>query len=215
MTTIHAVFFDMDGTLFDTVHDLASALNQVLIQHSRSPVSVEKVREVVSLGTPGIIQCGFSIDKNHPDYKSISHEFLQFYSQHLTDTTTFFEGMPEVLSYLDEHTIPWGVVTNKPFWLAEPLLRYFELTLRCRCLIAGDTLAKRKPDPEPLLHACQRVSVNPQSAAYVGDTQTDMQAAKAAGMTAIAARYGYLLSPPETWNADWVIDEPRDLIQYL
>ncbi len=213
---VRALFFDLDGTLLDTAPDLTTALNDVLTHHQRQPVALELVRPRVAHGSRGILHCGFTIDDHHPDFETLRTEFLHAYQAHLTDETQLFDGISNVLDFLDEEKIPWGIITNKPGWLAEPLLTHFNLDHRYRCLISGDSLPKRKPDPLPLLHACQLVTVDPKQSAYVGDAHEDIQAAKAAGMLAVVAQYGYGFSEiPVPSPADAVIPQPVDIIQWL
>ncbi len=213
---VNSLFFDLDGTLFDTAADITTALNKVLQRYDQPVVSFDHVRQYVALGSKAILTCGFSSEAPSFDMDQLRDEFLLDYRKHLVDQTTLYDGMADVLNYLDEARIPWGVVTNKPGWLAEPILVHFELNQRSRCLIAGDTLSERKPHPLPLFRACEIVGVNPNKSAYVGDTETDVQAAKAAGMLSILAQYGYG-TPHEVINAnsDTVIQQPVDILRWL
>lgn len=214
---VTAVFFDLDGTLLDTAPDLADALNELLIQQRRSTITPEIIRPTVALGTTGILSASFSMGATHPRFATLREEFLSLYYSHLTNKTTYFEGMVEVLDYLDAHQLLWGIVTNKPGWLAKPLLDHFNLTDRYCCLVSGDQLPKRKPDPEQLLYACNTAKVLPHKTVYVGDLESDVIAAKASGMLAIVATYGYLAADnqPQQWKADASIETPRELIDWL
>jgi phosphoglycolate phosphatase len=109
------------------------------------------------------------------------------------------------------------VVTNKPGWLTEPLLDAFGLRQRAACVVSGDSLARRKPHPEPLLHACALCGVTAAESVYVGDAQRDVEAARAAGMRAVVALYGYLGEDemPTSWKADHTIQHPSDLLTWL
>lgn len=212
---IHSVFFDLDGTLLDTAPDLVAALNKVFVNHGRPPLSLEAVLPAITQGSRAMLRCGLSLDQS--ERSDIKQEFLHLYKQHIAHHTRYFDGMDSVLHYLDEKSLPWGVVTNKPTALAEPLLAHFKLHHRYRCLVAGDTLEKSKPDPAPLLHACQLADVDPQQALYIGDAESDVIAAHAAGMTAIIAGYGYLQkeNQPHLWNAEGIITKPMDIIAFL
>lgn len=214
---VNAVFFDLDGTLLDTAPDLANALNQLLKKYGRSPLPLEIIRPTVAEGTQSILCNGFNITIDDPMYANLRTEYLTTYANCFTQQTDFFPEIENVLFYLDHHHIPWGIVTNKPQWLAEPLLKHFKLHHRYRCLVAGDLLPQRKPHPAPLQHACHLTQVSPQDAVYIGDTTTDVCAAKAAGMIAIVAKYGYLSknSQPDLWNADMLIDSPKEIISWL
>ena len=214
---IQTIFFDLDGTLLDTAPDLYSAMLETLSHFGRDSVSFKYFRPHVHTGTKNMILACFDIDETHPDFPDIREIFLNHYQQLLTVKTDYFPGMQEVLEHLDKHKTRWGVVTSKPAWLTEPLLKHFKLDQRSQCMVSGDTVSRKKPHPEPLLHACKLTQTQPKDAVYVGDTEMDMQAAKAAGMTAIAALYGYRKpdSRPETWHADYMIESPLDILDYL
>ncbi len=214
---IHAVFFDLDGTLLDTAPDLYTAMLETLAHFGHESISFKNFRPQVHAGTKGMVLASFSIDETHPDYATIRETFLKRYQQRLTEKTQFFSGIPKVLDYLDTHKIPWGIVTNKPAYLTEPLLKHFKINKRSQCIVSGDTLTNKKPHPEPLLHACQLLQVSPKQAVYVGDTEIDVQATKAAGMIAIAVCYGYHKSDsqPEAWGADYMIESALELLTYL
>ena len=111
----------------------------------------------------------------------------------------------------------WGIVTNKPQRYTDPLMQTLGYTERAACLVSGDTCAHAKPHPEPLLKACELIGVTPEQCLYLGDDLRDMQAANAAGMRGIIARYGYISSPEEIsgWPAHGTIDTPSQLLQYL
>ena len=157
------------------------------------------------------------IDENDPNFSKIRALFLRHYELLLHKETTYFPGMCDVLAYLDQKNIPWGIVTNKPGYLTEPLMASFKLDARCCCIISGDTLPYKKPNPAPLLHACQLTKANPKKSIYVGDTESDVQAAKAAGMKAIAVLYGYHdpKSQPEFWGADYVVEQALQILDSL
>ncbi len=214
---IQAVFFDLDGTLLDTALDLAFALNHVLAHHNRAPIDFAEFRYHIYGGSKTIIKAGFDIDETHADYETIRQAFLTAYREHLTEQTTLFPGMPNVLDVLDQRHIPWGIVTNKPDWLTQPLLKHFKLHHRCCCIISGDTVTPRKPHPAPLLAACRYTNCKPHQAVYVGDTLTDVQAANAALMHVIAVSYGYhpKNTSPDTWPADHIIESAYDMIKWL
>ncbi len=114
---------------------------------------------------------------------------------------------------LEKRQLKWGIVTNKPAFLTDPLVQ--ALDLDCKCVISGDTLAVKKPDPAPLLYACQQLAVDPANVWYVGDAERDIEAGKRAGMRTAAALFGYLDAQdrPETWGADILLSQPIDLFK--
>jgi len=215
--SLEALFFDLDGTLLHTAPDLIHALNQVLHLHHRAPIPLHASRDLDYTGSESLLTSSLGMDKDHPEFAPIKEKFIQIYEQHSTERTDFFPGMSELLAHLDENAITWGVITNKPEFLTLPLMQHFNLHERSHCIIAGDTLAKRKPHPDQLLHACEITHVLPEQAWYVGDAHTDVTAAKAAGMTSIAVTYGYhdKKHPPKEWDADFIVNHPGEILQLV
>ena len=123
----------------------------------------------------------------------------------------------ELLDVLDARQLPFGVVTNKPQHLTDPLLATLGLSDRLSCCVSGDTLAQRKPDPAPLLYGCEQAGVPPHRAVYVGDAARDIEAGRAAGMSTIAAAYGYIVpgDEPASWNADAIATDTKELAKIL
>ena len=125
--------------------------------------------------------------------------------------------MSDVLAQLEISGFRWGIVTNKLSWLAEPLLAELGLATRAACTVSGNTTARPKPHPDPLLHACALLGRRPEQVVYVGDDRRDVQAGRSAGTSTVVARYGYIppAEHPETWGADHLIDHPEDLMKWL
>lgn len=217
MKKITTLLFDLDGTLLDTAPDLAKALNVVLENHQRQPLPFTKIRPYSSTGTRGLLGLGFQIKETDPGYANLREQFLAAYHEHLFDGTSIFPGIEKVLQHLDNFNIPWGVVTNKPENLAKQLLNRFNLAEHCGCVIGGDTLTKRKPDPEPLLHACELLNCDPAESIYIGDAERDIEAAKSANIPSVVALYGYIgeNENPQKWNADYYIDHPEQIINFI
>ncbi|HLU76774.1 MAG TPA: phosphoglycolate phosphatase [Burkholderiales bacterium] len=216
---IRAVLFDLDGTLADTAPDLAGALNRLLAERGAPPIPYEQARPVTSSGARGMIKVGLGIEPDHPEYESLKDRFLEHYQAAICQDTLLFDGVPALLDELDRLAIGWGIVTNKHHRFTEPLVRALGLYERCRCIVSGDTAARPKPYPDPLLHAAHAIDLAPAACLYVGDDLRDVQAARAAGMPVLAARYGYLGigndADPVTWEADAIIDDPREVLNYL
>lgn len=213
MIKFKAVLFDLDGTLVDTAPDLAHALNYVLISQNKNPLSLSEIRPIASDGALGLLQLGFGIDKNNPEYISFREKLLQYYTDHIADDSRLFSGMENFLMRLESKKIPWGIVTNKPANLTEKLLKKLNLFDRTPCIVSGDTLSERKPHPAPLIYAAKILKISPTDCCYIGDAERDIQAAKAANMYAIAALYGYIHqdAKPELWQADQYISSSEDL----
>ena len=212
-----AVFFDLDGTLADTAPDLAVALNQLRAELGLPPCRFESLRPFVSQGTRGMLSAGLGILPDHAEYAPLFDRFLSLYAGNLCVHTHLFTGMEVVLDALDERGLPWGVVTNKAERFARPIITALGLDGRCACVVGGDTLTRRKPFPDPLLHAANLARVAPTRSLYVGDDPRDITAGRAAGMRTVGVRYGYLGSNPaiDTWGADALISHPEELLAHL
>lgn len=217
MIKARSILFDLDGTLLDTAPDLVAALNGVLSAHGKPVLPLEAARPYVSRGARGLLQCGFGLSEDAPEYAGYVEEFLGFYREALCEETSLFDGMSGFLDVLDEDKCLWGVVTNKMAGLTEPLLKQMNLYERLHVLVSGDTLPEKKPSPRPLLYACGMAGMLPEETIYVGDDRRDIEAANAAGMLSVAARYGYYdeSDSPDAWGADIVIDHPRELAPLL
>ncbi len=125
--SVHTVLFDLDGTLLDTAPDLAFALNTVLVEQKREPLPFEEIRPWVSHGGIILIKKGFKLADDDPALDSLRQRFLAIYVDHIADQTRLFPGMAEVLENLEKKGIQWGVVTNKPAWLTDPLLHHLNV----------------------------------------------------------------------------------------
>jgi N-acetyl-D-muramate 6-phosphate phosphatase len=213
---IEGVLFDLDGTLLDTAPDMGGALNELRIEQGLEDLPEAMIRCHVSRGAAALVRLGFP-HLTPAEQVSRVERFLVLYRNRLARMTQPFDEMLAVLSSLEERGLPWGIVTNKPTWLTEPLLRELGLSTRPRVVVCGDSLPERKPSPMPLLHAAGRMDLAPERCVYVGDDLRDMQAARAAGMLAIGARFGYIDSATkiDEWPADGWISSPLQLLEWL
>ena len=211
------MLFDLDGTLADTAPDLARALNRVRATHGLAPMPVEATRSYTSSGARGLLKVGFGLEPGNERYEALKLQFLDFYAAEICVETRLFEGMAELLDRLERDHLPWGVVTNKAERFTLPLLQGLALAERAACIVGGDTTARLKPHPDPLLHAAAALQLHPSACVYVGDDLRDVQAARAAGMPVLAAKYGYLGDGGaiESWQADAIIEHPRQVLDYL
>jgi len=215
MATFDAVFFDLDGTLADTAPDLAAAANRLVIERGMPPVAYEKLRPVASHGARGLIGAAFGKRPEDPEFPALRDTFLDYYEADIAVHTRLFDGMDEVLARLDAEGILWGIVTNKIARFTVPLVNAIGLAPRASAVVSGDTTPHAKPHPAPLLRAAELSGVAPARCVYVGDDLRDIQAGRAAGMTTVAAAYGYCgeSEPPESWGADYLIRHPAELIR--
>ncbi len=210
------MLLDLDGTLLDTAPDMVRIVNMMRAQETLAPVQYTDIRQYVSHGSAAVLRVAFP-GSDGVRLAALQSRFLELYREHLVVETLLFPGFEEVLAALEAHGIPWGVITNKPGWLTEPLLREFALYERAGCVLSGDSLPVCKPDPLPLLTAARRIAVAPERCLYLGDALRDMQAARAANMVGLAARYGYIGPQENTteWPVTAWIDSPLDLLDWV
>ncbi len=215
--TIECVLFDLDGTLADTAPDMIAALNAVLDNEQQPPLALNEARDHVSNGSAALVRLAFGEQQAEDDFEHRKKQFLAQYESALCVHTQLFPGMAELLDTIEGHGHCWGVVTNKPGWLTDPLMSALGLSKRAVCVISGDTLAERKPHPLPMLTAAERAGVHPTNCLYIGDAKRDIEAGKAADMLTLIAHYGYITAEqhPETWGADGGIDHPLEALNWL
>jgi len=213
---IRGVLFDLDGTLLDTAHDMMNALNALRAEENLAPLPYEKVRCQVSHGANALVKLSFG-ELSPAEHEVMRQRLLDIYRRQLARHTVLFEGGDEMLRDLERRGLHWGIVTNKPGWLTDPLLIEVGLHTRARAVVSGDTLPHRKPHPLPLLHAAETMGIKPGECVYVGDAERDMQAAQAAGMFALVAGFGYLGEEDraDQWFSHGWLDTPLDLLDWL
>jgi len=214
---IQLVLFDLDGTLADTAKDLANALNRTLAKHQHPELSFDAIRPHVSHGSIALVRAGFAIETDHPNFNTYRQDILDTYLKNICKETTLFPEMEAVLNTLESANIAWGIVTNKPAYLTDPLAEHMGLATRAACIISGDTTSNSKPHPEPILHACNEAGVSPEQCIYIGDAERDIEAGRRAGTATLTALFGYIAEhdEPELWGADKMIHSPLELIQLL
>lgn len=214
--SIKTVLFDLDGTLADTAPDLAYALNQVLQVQGKPALPLEEIRPVASNGAQALIELGFG-NKPQAVLEPLRQQLIEVYRANIARETTLFPGMQELLDNLETQGLNWGVVTNKPRRLTEPLLEALHLARRAACVVSGDTLTERKPHPAPLLLACQQSGCSVAECIYVGDAARDIEAGKRAGMQTLVALFGYIADTdqPDHWQADGMIESPAEILDWL
>jgi len=209
-----AVLFDFDGTLADTAADLSRAVNRLRSARGLEELPLAALRPHASAGARGLIAAGLGIAADDAEFGPLREAFLDQYESAICVDTRLFPGILDLLSALEARQLLWGVVTNKSARFTHPLLRELGLDARAACVVCGDTTPHLKPNPASLLHAAQELDLAPRDCVYLGDDLRDIQAARSAGMRAVAVTWGYGGDVHE-WNADAVIDRPQDLIEWL
>ncbi|WP_353571399.1 HAD-IA family hydrolase [Candidatus Albibeggiatoa sp. nov. BB20] len=213
---IETILFDLDGTLVDTLPDLANALNIVLREQQQPTIDLEAIRPSVSHGARAMLRFALG-SEDRPDFDDLHQRMLAVYAEQIADKSALFSGMEQVLDYIEQNHKGWGIVTNKYAHLTDPLLDELNLSQRSLCNVSGDTLAEKKPHPAPLLHACKLAKTAPEKCIYIGDAQRDIEAGQRAGMQTFVALFGYIGAEdqPDSWGATGLLERPEDLINWL
>jgi N-acetyl-D-muramate 6-phosphate phosphatase len=209
-----AALFDLDGTLLDSAPDMLVTANRMRDARGLAPVSLAELRPHVSKGSRAMLAISFP-HLDPAQREAMVAEFLEIYRQELGRHSRLFDGVEAMLSALEDAGTIWGIVTNKPEYLARDILPQLGWETRSAVLIGGDTLAEKKPHPLPLQVAAQRIGVAVEDCVYGGDDERDIIAARAARMPSIAALWGYRQAGerPAEWGADALYELPHDLIE--
>jgi N-acetyl-D-muramate 6-phosphate phosphatase len=208
------VLFDLDGTLLDSAPDLHAALVAYCSEVGAPAAPYAKVRQVVSRGSRAILRCAFE-ESDEALFERMPR-YLELYHSMMTRHTRPFEGIDPLLDALESNGLAWGIVTNKPAYLTDDLVHQIGWNKRACAVVSGDTLPVRKPDPAPVLLACERAGLDPAQCLFVGDDRRDVQAGNDAGLYSVAVHWGYLDGgDPHAWGADAVLEHPRQLAELL
>ena len=192
---VKAVMIDLDGTMLDTVADLAIAVNLMLKELDRAPLEEIEVRNFVGKGIPNLV--GRVLTRSFGEAPGAAQLdralplYLECYESVNGKHTTMYAGVLEGLDALKTAGYPLACVTNKSERFTLPLLKQVRLADYFAIVVAGDTLAKKKPDPLPLTHVCERLAIDPRDMLMIGDSLNDTIAARAAGCPVFCVTYGY------------------------
>ncbi len=209
------VGFDLDGTLLDTSGDLTAAVNHALGSIGRAPLSVEVVKPMIGGGARAMLRHGLEATGGYDDamLDTLHRQLLDYYEAHLAVHTAPFSGALAALDELAARGVRLGIMTNKLERFARAILDALGLTDRFDAIIGGDTLGIAKPSPRPIQALVEQCGGG--SAAFVGDSIFDVQAARAAGLPVVACSFGFLSQPVEALGADAIIDSYDELIPTL
>ncbi|MDB5808586.1 MAG: cbbZ, pgp [Betaproteobacteria bacterium] len=186
---------DLDGTMLDTVADLAAAVNLMLAKMGRSPLDEALVRNFVGKGIPNLVQRSLAGNmEGNVDtalFERALPVYLDCYESVNGKHTILYPGVAEGLDALKRAGFPLACVTNKSTRFTLPLLKQMKLADYFAVVVSGDTLPKKKPDPLPLTHACKELGIAPREMLMIGDSLNDTVAARAAGCPVFCVPYGY------------------------
>jgi phosphoglycolate phosphatase len=209
-----AILFDLDGTLIDSVPDLASAVNLMLQKLDRDTFSEDTIRYWVGNGAQVLVKRALSgqteIDESLDSvlFQKALDIFLTLYADKLCEDTMPYPNVSNTLHTLKGSGYRLVIVTNKPYDFVAPILKGLKLDMLFEFWLGGDSLEKKKPDPLPLLHACEKLNLTVEQCVMVGDSRNDLLAAKAAGMQSIGVSYGYNYGEDiHIYEPDLVVDD--------
>ncbi len=216
------ILFDLDGTLIDSVPDLALAVNHMLETLNRDTFSVDIIRFWVGNGAQVLVKRALSGDsKIDEDLNPILFSkaldiFLTFYGQNLCIRTATYPLVPQTLKVLKTQGYRLVIITNKPFDFIAPILEGLQLAELFEYFIGGDSLTEKKPNPLPLLHICEKLDVSVEQCVMIGDSKNDILAANTCGMQSVGVTYGYNYGEDiGVYKPSIVIDNFGDLLKFL
>jgi phosphoglycolate phosphatase len=208
------VCLDLDGTLVDSVPDIAGAVDAFLSELGVPPAGEDRVRTWVGFGSAKLIEQALEwAEVDASKHEDAYRTFLTHYHAHLTDKTTLYPNVKALLKAFKHNGVPVALITNKPSVFVKPMLDHFELTEQFGWLLGGDTLEEKKPSAMPLLYCSESIEALPEQCLMVGDSITDFNAAKNAGFKCALVTYGYNQGVDlASLGADAVIDDLAELL---
>jgi N-acetyl-D-muramate 6-phosphate phosphatase len=214
---IAAVLFDLDGTLIDSAPDLGAAADKMRTDRGLESLPLALYRPMAGAGARGMIAVAFGLTPDDARFADLREEFFRNYESRMTENTSVFDGVAELIAHIGQVGLKWGVVTNKSARFTVPLTQAMPLFSTAQTIVSGDTTPHSKPHPAPLLEAARQLDLAPEHCIYVGDDERDIVAGRAAGMPTVAAAYGYLGKTADTvgWKADATIAAPGALLNLL
>ncbi len=209
----HLVLFDLDGTLLDSAPDMLATVNRMRASRGHEPMPLADLRPHVSRGSRAMSAAAFP-ELGGDVSPELVREFLDVYQQELGKSSMLFDGVTPLLEAIEADGARWGIITNKPEYLAKQIIPQLGWESRCAILLGGDSLPERKPHPLPLLHAAEVLGVAVNHCVYVGDDPRDIEAACAAGMRSVVALWGYRDEDeqPEAWGGDAMASSVPELL---
>lgn len=200
MTTLtfpDLVIFDLDGTLVDSAGDIQVAANNTFEELDLPQQPLNQIKRWIGGGAQVFVEQALEYFGKPEWFEQTYHLFMQFYRALPADRTVMFDGVQALLDYLKQSSVKMAVVSNKPHELIGPIIKHLKLGDYFELVLGGDSLPEKKPNPEPLLHVCRKLKVDPENCWMIGDSAKDAQAAVNAKMPFVGVSYGYALNPSD------------------
>jgi phosphoglycolate phosphatase len=214
---VKGILFDLDGTLVDTAKDMLEALKILAFENDIVVNPQYKTyKELVTYGSKALITSIFG-NLAEDEFLRLQTRYLSIYKNNLACQSIVFKHIDKVIQHIDDQNVPWGIVTNKPFYLSEPLIKSIPHLSKCKIIVGGDTTSNSKPHPEPIELALDKLGLFAGNSWYIGDALTDIMAANAARMNSAVALWGYLKSTdkPNDWGANKILKSPLEILELL
>ncbi|MEH6999491.1 MAG: HAD-IA family hydrolase [Limnobacter sp.] len=212
---LKGILFDLDGTLVDTAPDLCGTIQDMQSDRGVDITPYRAMEHLASGGARALLKAGFGLEMNYPEFPAMRAEFLERYEARIARESAVYSGIIPLLNEVKARGAQWGIVTNKPYYLAEKLVHELGLTHGCSVLIGGDTAEKPKPSPLPCFMAAGEMRLPTEQCVMIGDDERDVIAGREAGMATVAVEYGYIASPIDQWGADAIVKTAHDLAKWL
>ena len=214
------ILIDVDGTLVDSVPDLAYCVDEMMRRLGRPPHGEDKVRDWVGNGVERLVRRALvgqlEGEPSDEDFERAYPIFLELYADNTAQRSCLYPGVRDGIDYMKSQGYQLGCVTNKAAQFTIPLLKHFGIHDEFGIVVSGDSLPVKKPDPGPLLHAAEHFGVTPQEALMLGDSKSDVTAARAAGFQIVCMSYGYNHGEDiRRYEPDAVIDSMAELPKLL
>jgi phosphoglycolate phosphatase len=215
ITPVHALIFDLDGTLIDSKRDLIHSVNAMLQEMSRQQLPEETISGYIGHGAPLLVARALGGNATEEEHQRALKFFLAYYEEHKMDTTCAYPGVAETLAQLHEKNLPMAVLTNKPARISVRILNAMGLADYFRAIYGGNSFETKKPDPLGANTILSELGAVPQSAMVIGDSEVDVQTARNAGTLAAAVNYGFGVHDRTLYPADVYLDSITDLVSLV
>ena len=215
MSKIEAVLFDLDGTLLDSFPDFLASLENINVKSSSKKIDESVVRTNVSDGSSKLLKLVFDIDKDDKDFDVHKRNFLNEYERNILMYGNLFLGVSDLLNFLLDKKIPYGIVTNKPRKYTEIILKKSSLLRQSKVVICCDDGFKSKPNPEGINHACNILGVPNSKCIYIGDHENDLNASLAAGTISGVCTFGYGFEKGLVIDGAKSFESPEQILNFI